>query len=487
MARGTCEAMARGGIYDQLAGGFARYAVDADWVVPALREDALRQRPAPARLHPPVAQHRRSPRSPDRLRDSRVHRPRSRHRRGRLRLGPRRRHDSSTVSGSRARPTSGPRPSWSRCSAGGRRRGPPRCSPSPTHGTFEHGSSTLQLRRGPGRPGVVGAHAARPCSRPGRARPQPAATTRSSPRGTAWPSPVSPTPGALLDRPDLVDAAVRCADFVVTTPRRRRPPAPGLARRRRRGRGRCRRRPRQPRRGPARAPPGDRRPALARRRPGELLDVALVHFRDADGLVHDTADDAEQLFTRPRSQADNAEPSGVSSLAGAWLTYAALTGSTRAPRAGRRGPRQRRRARRPGPALRRLGARRGRGRASPARSRSRSSARARRPRRCCDTTRRQHLPRPRPRPRRAGRPRPAAARRRARSWEVSRRHTSAVGSSVTHRSPTSTALERALARPRGRPLPSMRVTASPETQTSPSPASTHTRPSRPMTLPCRAT
>ena len=26
--------MARGGIYDQLAGGFARYSVDADWVVP---------------------------------------------------------------------------------------------------------------------------------------------------------------------------------------------------------------------------------------------------------------------------------------------------------------------------------------------------------------------------------------------------------------------------------------------------------------------
>jgi uncharacterized protein YyaL (SSP411 family) len=34
MARGTLEAMARGGIYDQLAGGFARYAVDARWVVP---------------------------------------------------------------------------------------------------------------------------------------------------------------------------------------------------------------------------------------------------------------------------------------------------------------------------------------------------------------------------------------------------------------------------------------------------------------------
>jgi uncharacterized protein YyaL (SSP411 family) len=34
MARGTLEAMARGGIYDQLAGGFARYSVDARWAVP---------------------------------------------------------------------------------------------------------------------------------------------------------------------------------------------------------------------------------------------------------------------------------------------------------------------------------------------------------------------------------------------------------------------------------------------------------------------
>ncbi|MBD0324176.1 MAG: thioredoxin domain-containing protein, partial [Aldersonia sp.] len=30
----TAEAMARGGIYDQLAGGFARYSVDTQWVVP---------------------------------------------------------------------------------------------------------------------------------------------------------------------------------------------------------------------------------------------------------------------------------------------------------------------------------------------------------------------------------------------------------------------------------------------------------------------
>ncbi|TWF92719.1 thioredoxin domain-containing protein [Saccharopolyspora dendranthemae] len=34
LAEHCCSAMARGGIYDQLAGGFARYSVDAAWVVP---------------------------------------------------------------------------------------------------------------------------------------------------------------------------------------------------------------------------------------------------------------------------------------------------------------------------------------------------------------------------------------------------------------------------------------------------------------------
>jgi uncharacterized protein len=34
MSLGTLEAMSRGGIYDQIGGGFARYAVDATWTVP---------------------------------------------------------------------------------------------------------------------------------------------------------------------------------------------------------------------------------------------------------------------------------------------------------------------------------------------------------------------------------------------------------------------------------------------------------------------
>src|SRR6202012_786035 len=34
LADRTLEAMARGGMYDQLGGGFARYSVDEAWVVP---------------------------------------------------------------------------------------------------------------------------------------------------------------------------------------------------------------------------------------------------------------------------------------------------------------------------------------------------------------------------------------------------------------------------------------------------------------------
>ena len=37
----TLRAMARGGIHDQVGGGFHRYSVDGHWLVPPLREDAL--------------------------------------------------------------------------------------------------------------------------------------------------------------------------------------------------------------------------------------------------------------------------------------------------------------------------------------------------------------------------------------------------------------------------------------------------------------
>ncbi|GAA1762073.1 thioredoxin domain-containing protein [Nocardioides hankookensis] len=64
-------------------------------------------------------------------------------------------------------------------------------------------------------------------------------------------------------------------------------------------------------------------------RAGVLLDAALAHFAAPDGGFYDTADDAEALVARPRDPSDNASPSGLSSLLHALTTYAALTGSGR--------------------------------------------------------------------------------------------------------------------------------------------------------------
>ncbi|MGY2873479.1 uncharacterized protein ACVW00_000669 [Marmoricola sp. URHA0025 HA25] len=64
-------------------------------------------------------------------------------------------------------------------------------------------------------------------------------------------------------------------------------------------------------------------------RAGLLLDVALDQFAAPDGGFHDTAADAEALITRPRDPSDNASPSGHSAVTTALVRYAALTGSGR--------------------------------------------------------------------------------------------------------------------------------------------------------------
>jgi uncharacterized protein len=62
---------------------------------------------------------------------------------------------------------------------------------------------------------------------------------------------------------------------------------------------------------------------------GRLLDTALEAFGDGSGGFFDTAADGEALIFRPADAADNATPSGTFAMAGALLSYAALTGSTR--------------------------------------------------------------------------------------------------------------------------------------------------------------
>jgi uncharacterized protein len=62
---------------------------------------------------------------------------------------------------------------------------------------------------------------------------------------------------------------------------------------------------------------------------GRLLDTALGAFGDGQGGFYDTAADGESLIFRPADAADNATPSGTFAMAGALLSHAALTGSAR--------------------------------------------------------------------------------------------------------------------------------------------------------------
>ena len=63
-----------------------------------------------------------------------------------------------------------------------------------------------------------------------------------------------------------------------------------------------------------------------------LLDTALAHFTDPDrpGRWFDTADDAEQLMVRPADPIDGATPAGASTIAEALLTAAHLVDVDRA-------------------------------------------------------------------------------------------------------------------------------------------------------------
>ena len=326
MARGTAEAMARGGIYDQLAGGFARYAVDADWVVPHF-EKMLYDNAQLLRVYThlwrstgdPLARRIASETADFIVRDL-----------GTDEGGFASAFDADTVVDGVG--IEGATYVW-RPDQLAEVLGPVDGARAASllsvtdRGTFEHGSSTLQLRRDPDdaawweqtRQTLLTAR---------NARPQPGLDDKVVTSWNGLAIAGLADAGALLDRPDLVDAAVRCAELITTSHvvdgRLRRASRHGVV--------------------GAAAGVADDHGNLAEglltlhqatgdprwlAAAGDLLEVAATHFRDEEGLVHDTADDAEQLFTRPRSQSDNAEPSGVSSLAGAWLTHAALTGSTR--------------------------------------------------------------------------------------------------------------------------------------------------------------
>lgn len=71
--------------------------------------------------------------------------------------------------------------------------------------------------------------------------------------------------------------------------------------------------------------------AAARR----LADVALTHFRSGDGGFYDTSDDHEALIVRPRNLQDNVTPSGNAMMAKQLLRLAAYTAESRYDEAAR--------------------------------------------------------------------------------------------------------------------------------------------------------
>ena len=58
----------------------------------------------------------------------------------------------------------------------------------------------------------------------------------------------------------------------------------------------------------------------------ELMDSVVAHFTDPEGGFHDTADDADRLFARPRGLVDSPLPSGNAMAVSVLLQLAALTG-----------------------------------------------------------------------------------------------------------------------------------------------------------------
>lgn len=71
-----------------------------------------------------------------------------------------------------------------------------------------------------------------------------------------------------------------------------------------------------------------------------LADAALTRFKSADGGFYDTSDDHESLIVRPRNLQDNVTPSGNALMAKQLLRLAAYTGESRFADAGREAPRK---------------------------------------------------------------------------------------------------------------------------------------------------
>ncbi|MEU5811442.1 thioredoxin domain-containing protein [Streptomyces sp. NPDC047718] len=333
MAADTCEAMARGGIYDQLGGGFARYSVDREWVVPhfekMLYDNALLcrvyahlWRATGSDLARRVALETadfmvRELRTPEGGFASAL--------------------DADSEDPDTGKPAEGAYYAWTPEQLAvvlGAEDGALAAAyfGVTEEGTFEHGRSVLQLPQDG--PVVDAARIAAVRERLLAARGGRPAPGRDDKVVAAWNGlavAALAECGAYFDRPDLVERATEAADLLVRVHFEA-------------SAGRAPRLVRTSKDGRAGGNTGVLEDygdvaegflALAAvtgegvwlEFAGILLDLVLDLFTAEDGSLYDTAHDAERLIRRPQDPTDTATPSGWTAAAGALLSYAAHTGS----------------------------------------------------------------------------------------------------------------------------------------------------------------
>ena len=310
----TATAMARGGIYDQLAGGFARYSVDASWVVPhfekMLYDNALLLRAYAhwARRTGDALARRVAAETAAFMLDA-------------LQTGAMFASSLDADAAGREGSTYVWTPDELREVLGeDDGRWAATVFAVTDDGTFEHGSSVLQLPHDPEDPErLARVTAALLAARHNRVQPG-----RDDKVVTAWNGlaiTALAEAGVALSRPDLIDAARQCADSLLILHL-----VNGRLRRASLG-------------GEVSDSPAilEDHGALAtgllalNQVTGEaswlmaatdLLDTAMAQFADPDspGRFFDTAADAERLVLRPADPVDGATPSGASLVTEALMT-----------------------------------------------------------------------------------------------------------------------------------------------------------------------
>ncbi|WP_456695460.1 thioredoxin domain-containing protein [Aeromicrobium sp. P5_D10] len=321
LVSGTCEAMARGGMYDQLSGGFARYSVDRFWRVPHF-EKMLYDNALLMRVYLHWWRQTGSPLAERVVRET-----------GRFMIDELQTPEGGFASALDAdsdghegtfyvfNPNQLMRTLGAEDGAWAAQllsvTGP---------GTFERGFSTLQLLEDPDDPKRwADVRAKLLAVRAERTRPARDDKVVASWNGLAVSALAEA--GVLLDEPDFTEAAVRAAELLVDVHL-----TGGFARTSRDGVSGANSAVLEDHGSVAEAfltllgATGD---AVWLDRARRLLDRVVDHFVDPDGGFFDTADDAETLVVRPKDASDNAYPSGTSAAVHALIAFGAVTGENR--------------------------------------------------------------------------------------------------------------------------------------------------------------